>query len=190
MQDSILLVGSTEKSQALLHALVPPGSFSTVNMVRSGGEARRLTQTVDPALVVISAPLSDESGLDLALELAHTNFSGVLLLVKADLAEAVSMRVEEYGVLVLGKPVAKPLFDQAMRFSLAMRNRMLALREENARLEKKLADTKLIDRAKCLLIQYLGMTEDEAHRQIEKQAMDNRQTKTAVARSILASYEL
>ena len=100
------------------------------------------------------------------------------------------MRVEEYGVLVLGKPVAKPLFDQALRFSLAMRNRMLALREENARLEKKLADTKLIDRAKCLLIQYLGMTEEQAHRQIEKQAMDNRQTKTAVARGILASYEL
>ncbi|MGN0745441.1 MAG: ANTAR domain-containing response regulator [Aristaeellaceae bacterium] len=190
MQESILLVGSTEKSQALLHALVPQGQFGAVSAVRSGGEARRLTQTVDPALVVISAPLSDESGLDLALELAHTHFSGVLLLVKAELAETVAVRVEEYGVLVLGKPVAKPLFDQALRFSLAMRNRMLALREENARLEKKLADTKLIDRAKCMLIQYLGMTEEQAHRQIEKQAMDNRQTKTAVARGILASYEL
>ena len=186
MQDSILLVGSTEKSQALLHALVPQGRFGAVSEVHSGGEARRLTQTVDPALVVISAPLSDESGLDLALELARTHFSGVLLLVKADLAETVAMRVEEYGVLVLGKPVA----DQAMRFSLAMRNRMLALREENARLEKKLADTKLIDRAKCMLIQYLGMTEEQAHRQIEKQAMDNRQTKTAVAQGILASYEM
>ena len=59
-----------------------------------------------------------------------------------------------------------------------------------AQQEKKLADTKLIDRAKCMLIQYLGMTEDQAHRQIEKQAMDNRQTKTAIARGILANYEL
>ncbi|MGN0779525.1 MAG: ANTAR domain-containing response regulator [Aristaeellaceae bacterium] len=190
MQDSILLVGSTEKSQALLRALVPQGPGHTVTLAHSGSEARRLTQTAEPALVVISAPLSDESGLDLALEMAHNCFSGVLLLIKADLMEAVAMRVEECGVLVLSKPVAKPLFDQAMRFSLAMRSRMLTLREENARLEKKLADIKLIDRAKCLLIQYRGMTEEQAHRLIEKQAMDNRQTKTAVARSILASYEL
>ena len=62
MQDSILLVGSTEKSQALLHALVPQGRFGAVSVVHSGSEARRLTQTVDPALVVISAPLSDEIG--------------------------------------------------------------------------------------------------------------------------------
>ena len=41
MQDSILLVGSTEKSQALLHALVPQGRVGAVSEVHSGGEARR-----------------------------------------------------------------------------------------------------------------------------------------------------
>ena len=47
-----------------------------------------------------------------------------------------------------------------------------------------------MDRAKCVLIQYLGMTEEQAHRQIEKQAMDTRQTKAAIARAILATYEM
>ena len=113
-----------------------------------------------------------------------------MLLVKADLAETVAARVEEYGVLVLSKPVARALFDQALRFSRMAQNRMRSLKEENDRLEKKLTELRMVDRAKCLLIQHLGMTEEQAHRHIEKQAMDTRQTKAAVARMILSTYEL
>ena len=42
-----------------------------------------------------------------------------------------------------------------------------------------------MDRAKCVLIEYLKMTESEAHRFIEKQAMDMRITKREVAERIL-----
>lgn len=188
--DSLLLVGSTEKSRALLQALVLPADFSALKVCQSGAEARRFSAGVECAMVIINTPLSDESGLDLALEFAHKTTAGVLLLVKADLAEAVAARVEEFGVLVLPKPISKIMFDQAFRFSLAMRKRMVMLHEENLRLEKKLTEVRLVDRAKCVLIQYLGMTEDQAHRQIEKQAMDSRQTKAAIARAILSTYEL
>ena len=187
---SVLVVSAAAKFHTSLRELLPEDRYAPLCAASSVAEARRVLLERPFDIVIISAPLPDEFGTKLALHIIDKSSAGVLLLVKADLAETVAMRVEEYGVLVLGKPVAKPLFDQAMRFSLAMRNRMLALREENARLEKKLADTKLIDRAKCMLIQYLGMTEEQAHRQIEKQAMDNRQTKTAVAQGILASYEL
>ena len=186
---SVLLVGSTEKSIALLQSLVPTGSFYDIEICSSGAEARRFTARGDYDVMVISAPLSDESGLELALEMVRQTISGVLLLIKADLAEAVATRVEDYGVWVISKPVAKPLFDQAMRFSLAMRQRVISLRDENVRLEKKLSELRIVDRAKCALIQYRGLTEEQAHRQIEKQAMDTRQTKAAVARTILSEYE-
>ena len=164
--------------------------YTRPSIVASGGEARRQMDSKNFEVVVINTPLPDEFGHELGMDATAKTHAGVILLAKAGTAEQIAPKLQDHGVLVLGKPVAKPLFDQAMRFSLAMRNRMLALREENARLEKKLADTKLIDRAKCMLIQYLGMTEEQAHRQIEKQAMDNRQTKTAVAQGILASYEM
>ena len=48
---------------------------------------------------------------------------------------------------------------------------------------------RLIDRAKCVLIQYLTMTEPQAHRYIEKQAMDTRTTRREVAQQILRTYE-
>ena len=56
-------------------------------------------------------------------------------------------------------------------------------------LEKKLADVRVVDRAKCLLIQYRGLTEEQAHRAIEKQAMDTRQTRVAVAQTVIDHYD-
>lgn len=190
IDEQVLLVGGTEKSRALLQALVPPGNCAMSRMCQSGGEARRLRNEADWSLILINTPLNDESGLELAMELAEQTMAAVLLLVKAELADTVMARVEQSGVMVVAKPVSRPLFEQAERFAMAARNRLTALHAENERLEKKLAEQRLIDRAKCVLIQYLGMTEQQAHRHIEKQAMDTRQTKTVVARNILSTYEM
>lgn len=55
---------------------------------------------------------------------------------------------------------------------------------------KKSADEiRLIERAKEVLIEYLKMTEAQAHRYIEKQAMDMRITRREVAESIIKTYE-
>lgn len=50
-------------------------------------------------------------------------------------------------------------------------------------------DKRLIDRAKRTLMRYLGFTEPQAHRYIEKHAMDLRVTRAEVARGILKIYE-
>lgn len=190
MQDSVLLVGSSDKSRALLQALLPPELFDGATLCQCGDEARRFSAQTAYTLVVINTPLSDENGLDLALLLARQSSASVILLVKSDLADAVAARMEPRGVMVLAKPVAKTLFEQALRFARVMNGRLDTLKQANEELEQKLADVRLVDRAKCVLIQYLRMTEDQAHRHIEKQAMDTRQTKAAIARSILATYEM
>lgn len=188
MREGILLAGSTEKGRAMLQSLAPPGQFGHARVCSSGAEARRAFAEGEWAIVVINVPLGDESGLELAIEIAHQSACGVLLLVKAEMAETVAMRVRDDGVLVLPKPVARPLFDQAVAFSMAVRNRLLAVHAERARLEKKLAELRVVSRAKCLLIERLRITEEQAHHHIEKLAMDTRQTSVAVAQEILSRY--
>ena len=70
-----------------------------------------------------------------------------------------------------------------------MGERLRAAGEENERLKAKLGDAKLIGRAKCVLVQYLNMTEADAHRFIEKRAMDRRVSSREVALDILKMYE-
>ena len=53
----------------------------------------------------------------------------------------------------------------------------------------QIEEIRLVDRAKCALIQYLSFTEQQAHRHIEKQAMDMHITKE-VALGILKTYEI
>lgn len=151
----------------LLQTLLPPGTNPPPRMCMSGAETRRALGEDDWPLLVINTPLSDESGIDLAIDAASHTATSVLMLVKAELADQVQAQLENYGVFVVAKPVARPLFDQAIRYAAVLRNRLMTVCAEKAKLEKKLADVRVVDRAKCLLIQYRGLTEEQAHRAIE-----------------------
>ena len=185
--DSGLIVSGTSKGTAFIQKVLQSSGCAQIAVARSGSEARRLLIEYD--LVVINAPLEDEYGHELAMSVAGGAGSGVLLIVKAEAADEISSKVEESGVFVVPKPISAQLFFQSVKLVEATRRRMLGLRSENSKLKRKIEDIKLADRAKCALIQYLGMTEAQAHRYIEKQAMDLRLTRREVAQRILNTYE-
>ena len=54
--------------------------------------------------------------------------------------------------------------------------------------EEKMNEIRLVNRAKWLLISHLQMTEPDAHRYIEKQAMDRCISKKTVAEEIIRTY--
>ena len=60
--------------------------------------------------------------------------------------------------------------------------------DKQATVEDKIQEIRLVNKAKWALIQCLGMTEEEAHRHIEKRAMDERLTRREVASRILSTY--
>ena len=97
--------------------------------------------------------------------------------------------MEDAGVLVLPKPLSRPMFFQALKMVSALRRRMYGLHKENLKLHQKIEEIRLVDRAKCVLMQYLSMTEPEAHRYLEKQAMNLRASRAEVAQSVLRTYE-
>ncbi|MFQ8766588.1 MAG: ANTAR domain-containing protein [Oscillospiraceae bacterium] len=52
-----------------------------------------------------------------------------------------------------------------------------------------MAEIRLVNRAKWVLIEQLKMTENEAHKFIERQAMDRCVTRRTIAENILATYK-
>ena len=54
--------------------------------------------------------------------------------------------------------------------------------------EEKMSEIRLVNRAKLLLISELSMTEPEAHRYIEKHAMDRCVAKKQIAEEIIRTY--
>ena len=187
--DKVLIVSSSEKGTELLGEILSGVGLVQTDSSTCGSEARRRLSEGDYDLVIINVPLSDEQGTELAADIAADSDTGVILLVRAEIADRVQASVEDSGVFVVAKPVSRQLLYQAVKFVTVSRKRVQAARAKAMALQKKLDDLKVIDRAKCCLIQYLKMTEPQAHRHIEKQAMDQRTSKREVAEKILVTLE-
>jgi hypothetical protein len=63
------------------------------------------------------------------------------------------------------------------------------MEQKTATLEEKMEEIRLVNRAKWILIDQLKMTENEAHKFIERQAMDRCVTRRTIAENILATYK-
>lgn len=187
--DKTLIISGSEQALVLLSDLMKSYNGSQITSASSGSEARRLINRTDFDMVIISTPLPDEFGSDLAATIAEKTSAGVMLICKADVADEISEKVEVFGVCVLAKPLNKTLFFHSIKLLQATRSRMLSVMKEYNKLQTKIEETRLINRAKCILIQYLKLTEPQAHRYIEKQAMDQRLSKLEVAKNILKTYE-
>ena len=169
--------------------IVTDCEFLKVTTVLTGLELREKLMYNDYNLVVISAPLEDEFGLDLVSDVSKKSSASIIVITKTDIADEVQKKVAFADALVLSRPINKAMLVQSIHYVLIMREKLAKLKLQNDELEQKINDLKLIDRAKCVLIQYLRISESQAHRHIQKQAMDQRQSQVNVARDILKTYE-
>ena len=82
------------------------------------------------------------------------------------------------------------LLKQSLGMMATVSQKMHALQSRADSLQAKMDELRLVDRAKLLLIQRFKMTEKQAHRFIEKNAMDRCVTRRSVAEKIIRTYEI
>lgn len=180
-----LIVSAGQSSNEYIARHLNALGYTRPTIVASCGEARRLVDQNQYSIVIINAPLPDEFGHEAAIHMAEKTLSGVLLLAKPGVIDEVADRIADRGVLILTKPFSGPQFDQMVRLAASTHVRLMNVQAECIRLQERLQQLRLVDRAKCYLIEKKGMTEADAHRHIEKLAMDTRRNRGEVAQSIL-----
>ena len=186
---SVLLVSSSPKFNESMLALLPESRFYPVAAVSDVSSARRRLLENKYDIVIINAPLPDDFGTRLALYICENSGAGVLLLVKAEHYPDITARVSPYGVLTVSKPASAGTVTQSLTLICATRERLRRMEQKTASVEEKIEEIRIVNRAKWLLIEQLKMTEKEAHRYIEKQAMDRCVTRRTIAENILATYK-
>ncbi len=153
----------------------------------SGARTAALNESYD--LIILNTPLADEYGLDLAAFITEKTESALIVIAAHKNYDEIYRKIGDKGCYILSKPFTGSVLTQAVNFSISARKRLLKNERERKELEKKLYEQKYINRAKCVLIQYLRITEEEAHRQIQKRAMDQRVPEIDIAFDILKTYE-
>jgi response regulator NasT len=187
--ESALIISCSEKETAFFTELLSVASIRHIVSIKSVESAQKLILQEDFDLVIVDAPLPDEGGENFSRYIVSKGIVQVILLVKNECFDSVSAAYEGDGVFVISKPVDKTFFLAALSLAKSAQNRIKRILNENVQLKQKIEDIRIIDRAKCILISIMKMNEQEAHKYIEKQAMDIRSTRRIVAEGILKLYE-
>ena len=184
-----LLVSSSEAQTQRISALLTRARIVPFD---HAGSARQALEQFDAGGidgVLIAEPIAGSSGRELALQLKKRHCMAVLLLAAPEHADAAAALLEQSGVLVLPIDAPESLIVQTIRLLAAVRIQLEQMQHKTEKLEAKVADIRIINRAKLLLVQHLQMTETEAHKYIEKQAMDTSMRRRTIAENIIRTYE-
>ncbi len=185
---SVLLVSAARKINTALMSFLPGERFDPVTVVDTAGRARRTMTEREYDLVIINAPLPDEFGRKLAVDFCDGSERVVLLMVRSDVYEDISIAMTPHGVLTARRPMDTGMLEQLLNTMCSVRERLRGFQKKTLTLEEKMEEIRLVNKAKWALIESCHMTEESAHRYIQKQAMDQCVSKRDVAKNIIKLY--
>ena len=185
---SVLLVSSSASFVDYMRSLLPENKYAPVGVAGSVSAAKRILSERSFDFVIINSPLSDSNGLRLATDIAEEKNVIPLLLVKNEEYPDILERTINNGVYMLAKPLTRATTAVALAWMAASRERLRVTEKKELTFEEKMKEIRLVNRAKWLIISELHMSEPEAHRYIEKQAMDRCVTRGQVAEEIIRTY--
>ena len=185
---SVLVVSAMDNFNSALASLLPEASYSPVQTVSSISTAKRMLAERHYDFVIVNSPLPDDPGTRLAIDACAVSGTVVLLLVKSESYISVYDKVVVHGVFTLPRPISRQSLLLALGWMASARERLRKIEKKTLSIEDKMEEIRLVNRAKWLLISELKMDEPQAHRYIEKQAMDMCVSKRRVAEEVIRTY--
>lgn len=184
----VLVVSSSEKMNASIKPLLTGKNFKKVTFAGSVAAANRLLLENSYDFVIVNSPLPDDFGTKLAIDASIGKNTVCMQLVKTELFEDICAKTAEYGVFPLAKPTSAAMVSQGIIWMVSAREKLRRIDKKTVTIEEKMEEIRLVNRAKWLLIEKKNMSEPDAHRYIEKQAMDTSKSKREIADSIIRAY--
>jgi len=185
----VVIVDDHAASRAFLAETVRDQGGLVVGNGSRAEDVLLLVERHKPDVAVLAVGLSDGDGVEAARQVMAASPCPLVLLTSRTDSD-VATRAVDAGVLgFLVKPLRPEELGPTLDLAVSRFRDLVAIRKENEELKRKLESRRLVDRAKALLIQRLGLTEAEAHRRLQKTAMDTRRPIASVAQAVLMTAE-
>ena len=149
---SVLIISAAEGFSSAVRSVLPENNFEPVHIAENVSRAKRMLAERDYDLVIINSPLPDDVGVNLSIDICSDSNSAVLLFIRAEHFEEITDKVSRYGVFTLSKPATKLLLTTAIGWMTSVRERLRKNEKKALTLEEKMAEIRLVNRAKWLLI--------------------------------------
>lgn len=181
---TVLVVTKDSKLSSSMCAMLIPPLFET-EILSDFNEARRRISERNYNIALIDYAEGD--GAEFAIDAADS-LTTILLFTPPEHFEEVSYRVEAYGIITVTNPFDQFYFYNMIKAAIAVQYKVQILSSQTTKLKVKMEEIRVVNRAKMLLMQNMSMTEQEAHRYLEKEAMDNGLKRISVAEEIIKKY--
>ncbi|KQO99863.1 response regulator [Leifsonia sp. YIM 134122] len=159
--------------------------FDVVGEAGDGETAVALATELRPDLVIMDVKMPKMTGIQAAEQLSKNHIAPVVLLTAFSQKELVEQASEAGALAYVVKPFTPNDLLPAIEIALARYAQIIALEAEVGDLVERFETRKLVDRAKGLLNEKMGLSEPEAFRWIQKASMDRRLTMHDVAQAII-----
>ncbi|MGI5952218.1 MAG: ANTAR domain-containing response regulator [Brooklawnia sp.] len=159
--------------------------YEVVGQAGDGEAAVEMARELQPDLVVMDVKMPRMDGLAAAEIIASERIAPVVMLTAFSQRDLVEQAREAGAMAYVVKPFDASDVVPAIEIAMARYAEIRALDDEVEDLEERLASRKIIDQAKGILQESLGLTEPEAFRWIQKTAMDLRKSMREVADGVI-----
>lgn len=174
-----------ERAEALQRALVQSG-YGVVAYMPSAFDLHRQVSALQPDIVIIGTDSPDRDTLENICVVSRDDPRPVVMFTHDGDSEKIRAATQAgVSAYVVGGMTAErigPIIDAAV----ARFEQFQSLKRELDEIAEKLADRKVIERAKGILMQSRNLSEEAAYRAMRKQAMENNVRLAEVARQVIA----
>ena len=151
-----------------------------------GDEAVELARSMRPDLAILDIKMPGMDGLEAARLITDERLCGVLVLTAFSQRDFIEQARDAGALAYLVKPFQKSDLVPAIELAIARFRELSALADEVKGLEEQLETRKVVDRAKGLLMDRHGLSEQEAFSFIQKRAMSERTKMKTIAERVVA----
>jgi two-component system, response regulator PdtaR len=171
-----------------LRATLEAAGFEVCAEARNGEEAVELARAERPDLAILDVKMPKLDGIEAARRILAERPIPVVMLTAFDQRELVSRAVEAgvFGYLV--KPFRESDLLPAIHAARARHAELEALREEAESLAEALESRKVVERAKGLLMEREGLSEQEAFARLRRASQTSSRPLKVVAEAVVATF--
>ena len=166
--------------------LLTEEGYDVVGEAGDGEEAVKLARELEPDLVIMDVKMPKMDGISAAEIIAEERIAPVVMLTAFSQRDLVERAREAGAMAYVVKPFGASDVIPAIEIAMGRFQEIKAIEDELVSLEERLESRKVIDQAKGILQQDLGLTEPEAFRWIQKTAMDLRKSMLDVAEGVIS----
>ena len=172
-----------------LRALLEAAGHEVVAEARDGEEAVALARSHAPDLAIMDVKMPRLDGIEAARRILDERPIPIVMLTAYGQRELVARAVEAgvFGYLV--KPFREQDLVPALATAQARHEELLAVREEAESLAEALAARKAIERAKGLLMERDGLSEQDAFARLRKASQVSGRPLKVIAEAVIATFE-